>query len=101
MSYVLSPSTRSEKKWMVKLPTGKTIHFGAEGYQDYTMHRDPERKRRYIERHSRPGRENWTKSGLDTPGFWSRWLLWNLPTLSGSKKDIEKRFKVKIVLQRI
>ena len=35
------------------------------------------RKKRmaYIARHSKMG-EDWTKSGMLTPGFLSRWILW-------------------------
>ena len=73
---------------------GKIIHFGAEGYSDMTKHKDPERKQRYIDRHSK--QEDWTKSGIQTPGFWSRWLLWNKPTLQESKQDIQKRFGISV-----
>lgn len=79
---------------MVKIQ-GKTIHFGAKGYSDYTIHKDPERKQRYIDRHQ--SNENWTKSGIDTAGFWSRWLLWGEPTLGQSIKKIENKFGVKII----
>jgi len=72
----------------------KTIHFGAKGMSDYTMNRDPERKRLYLKRHK--ARENWSKSGIRTAGFWSRWLLWNKPSLDESIRDIEKRFYVRI-----
>ena len=39
MSYELRKSTRS-KKYMITTPSGKTIHFGAKGYSDYTIHKD-------------------------------------------------------------
>ena len=68
----------------------KTVKFGATGYEDFTTHKDEARKASYISRHR--SRENWTKSGVDTPGFWSRWLLWNLPTIAASLADIKKRF---------
>lgn len=95
----LSRSTRSDKKYMVKVD-GKTIHFGAKGYENYggvgkERHTDEERKKRYITRHKE--RENWTKSGIATAGFWSRWLLWNKPTLQQNIKDIQQRFNVKIL----
>ena len=90
----LSPSSKKGKKWMV-LVDGKTVHFGAEGYEDYTIHKDPERMERYVNRHK--AKENWNKSGIATPGFWSRWLIWNKPSFNASLKDIEKRFKVKII----
>jgi hypothetical protein len=86
----LRPSTKKEKKYMVYV-NGKTVHFGAAGMSDYTKHKDPDRKRRYDARHSRGG-ETWTKSGLTTAGFWSKWLLWNKPSFQASKQDMARRF---------
>ncbi len=63
--------------------------FGAAGYSDFTIHKDEERKLRYINRHNN---ENWTKSGINSAGFWSRWLLWNLPTITASYQDISSEF---------
>jgi hypothetical protein len=73
----------------------KIIKFGNSKYEDYTIHKNLDRKKRYIDRHQK--RENWTKSGLATRGFWSRWLLWNKPSIEKSIKDIEKKFNVKII----
>lgn len=89
----LAKSTRADKKYMVYVD-GKVTHFGATGYSDYSKHKDPERKQRYITRHQ--ARENWTKSGIHTAGFWSRWLLWGEPTLQASIKAIERKFGIKI-----
>jgi hypothetical protein len=96
----LSRSEKPDKKFKV-LVGRKTIHFGSRGMSDYTINRDPalqrrrrERKRLYIKRHR--ARENWSKSGIQTAGFWSRWLLWNKPSLDESIRDIEKRFRVSI-----
>ena len=94
MNIVLKKSTRKEKKYMVKVDN-KTIHFGAAGMSDYTHHKDPERKKRYIARHK--ARENWEKSGSKTAGFWSKHLLWSEPTLTGSIKKIENKFNVNII----
>jgi hypothetical protein len=33
--------------------------------------------------------ENWSKSRIETAGFWSRWLLWNKSTIKESYKDIK------------
>ena len=93
----LSKSDREGKKYMVEVD-GKTIHFGAEGYEDYTKHKDPERQKRYITRHK--ANENWTKSGIKTAGFWSRWLLWGEPSISASIKAIENKFNLRIVRSR-
>lgn len=87
------------KKWMLTYSMGdkiKTLKFGAFGYEDYTIHKDKERKDRYITRHQ--SRENWTASGWRTAGFWSRWLLWNKPSISASVKDIRERFGFTLVV---
>jgi hypothetical protein len=103
----LSRSEKPDKKFKVvvglkklrsrrsQATSSKTIHFGAKGMSDYTINKNPERKRLYIKRHK--ARENWSKSGIKTAGFWSRWLLWNRPSLDESIQDIEKRFRVKIM----
>ena len=100
--FYMEPSDKKTKKWMVTYinkETGKpnTFYFGAKGMSDYTIHKDEQRKKRYISRHSGMG-EDWTKSGVETPGFFSRWILWNLPDLDDSIKDTEKRFNIKIHL---
>lgn len=82
------------KKWtavFMNEETGreKTTHFGATGYEDYTMHRDTLRKARYLERHGR-GREDW--GDPTTPGALSRWILWNKTTLEASLEDFRRRF---------
>lgn len=94
MKVILKDSTRKGKKMMVKID-GKTVHFGSDGSSTYIDHKDDEKKKNYISRHSALD-EDWTEDGMDSAGFWSRWLLWNKPTLSKSIKDIEKRFPVEI-----
>lgn len=76
----------------------KTVRFGAAGYDDYTTHHDSERKTRYLARHKT--RENWRKSGVTTAGFWSRWLLWNKPSLAASIADTSSRFNLDIRIRR-
>ena len=80
-------------KFVVKLTDKSkiyTVYFGAKGYSDYTITKDKDKKRNYIERHNK--REDWTASGVLTAGFWSRWILWNKPTLMGSVKDVIEKF---------
>jgi hypothetical protein len=86
-------STRDIKKYMVFVE-GKTVHFGSRGMSDFTKHKDPERKERYILRHK--VNENWDKSGIKTAGFWSRHALWGKDTLDDSLKYIESHFDVEI-----
>lgn len=87
----LKVSNKPGKKFMVKVD-GTVVHFGARGYSDYTKHKDKERMQRYLDRH-RKG-ENWNLSGIKTAGFWSRWLLWNKPSIEESKKSIASKFNV-------
>jgi hypothetical protein len=90
---ILQQSNRSEKKYMVTIGK-KTIHFGSSPYKSYEVHKDKARMLRYLNRHR--SRENWSKSGIKTAGFWSRWILWNKPSLLASIKDTEKRFNIRI-----
>ena len=99
----LSKSNREGKKWMVEIekPNSlktKTVHFGASGMSDFTIHKDWNRWENYKKRHR--ANENWTKFGIETAGFWSRWILWNLPSLSESIKDTERRFNIKIIKKK-
>lgn len=92
----IKKSTRSGKKRMAvfeNLETGrtKTIHFGAAGMSDYTIHKDKERKKRYLARHK--SRENWNNP--ITAGALSRWILWNKPSYRESVNDYKRRFKFK------
>ena len=69
----------------------KTIRFGASGSPDFTTHKDPSRKERYLARHNK--RENWDNPL--TAGALSRWILWNEESLIDSVNDYSKRFGFK------
>ena len=94
--YIIKPSSRKDKRYVVVME-GMQHHFGSSQYQNYTDHNDDKRKESYLARHK--ARENWTKSGIHSAGFWSRWLLWNQKSLVKSARDIEKRFGVRIVMK--
>ena len=57
---------------------------------DFTMHKDTERKERYLQRHKGMG-EDW--SNPLTAGFYATNLLWNKPSLSETIKDTNRIFK--------
>ena len=88
--YYPYPCHDGKHKHYIITNSGKTIKFGATGYSDFTIHKDEAKKQRYINRHK--NNENWSKSGIDTAEFWSRWLLWNLPTIKASYEDIRRKF---------
>jgi hypothetical protein len=88
----IAPSRSAGKKWdaLFAYADGRrrTVAFGAEGYSDFTLHRDPARRDRYLARHA--AAEDWSRP--DTPGALSRWILWNLPGLRASVADFRRRF---------
>lgn len=94
---ILSKSDRGDKKFKVKI-NDKTIHFGAKGMSDYTKHKDPERKQRYLNRRSDKEKRVWNK--IEQPSYWAKNLLWNKPTLTGSIKDIESKKNVNIIYRK-
>jgi hypothetical protein len=98
-TFYLYRSTHPDKKYSIRtMESTKVILFGAKGYEDFTKHKDEERRTAYLERHEK--NEDWTKNGMLTAGFWSRWLLWNKPTIRESIDDIENRFNIRIVYSK-
>tara|TARA_R110002033_G_scaffold971_4_gene8778 strand:- start:541 stop:822 length:282 start_codon:yes stop_codon:yes gene_type:complete len=90
-SVVIKPSTNPKKKLMAQFSDPKkTIHFGAAGASDYTINKDDDRKKRYLDRHRK--NEDW--SNPRTAGALSRWILWNLPTRRASISDFKRRFSL-------
>ena len=87
-------SSRQGKKYdaVIQREDGrtKTVPFGATGFSDYTLHKNKSRKDAYISRHR--ANEDWSSQGYETAGFYSRWILWNLPSLRASVADTNKRF---------
>ena len=77
MKVEVSRSERVGKKWKAELPSGKTVHFGASGYQDFTQHGDAQRRESYLARH-KPN-QDWSKGGVGTAGFWARLAPPHLP----------------------
>ena len=75
MDVVISKSDNKSKKYKSVIDGKKTVHFGQAGASDMTQHKDKARKQRYIDRHKK--NENWGASGVKTPGFWAKNILWN------------------------
>ena len=84
---------QAPKKWMAIFDNnGKTYHrwFGAQGYEDYTMHKDRERMLRYRTRH----RKDLRTGDPMRAGYLSYFILWNKPSLEASVSDFRKRLAV-------
>ena len=85
---IVKKSTAKGKKLMAVLPDGRKVHFGAKGMSDYTMHGDEARRKSYLARHG-AGKQDWGDRG--TAGYWSRWLLWEKPSLESATAALRRK----------
>ena len=89
MEVVIQKSRRKDKKLDAVIDGKKTISFGAAGMSDFTLHKDI---RQEAEVH-RQAPEEWNLRDPKTAGFYSRFTLWNKPTLQASVNDLNARYK--------
>ena len=90
----IQKSSNPKKKYSVKVTYNnqtKLIHFGSSLHKDYTIYSKElskedadKRKQLYIARHSK----NEDFNNPLTASFWSRWILWEEPTVSVSLKKV-------------
>ena len=115
MKVRLIKSPNPQKKFRAIFENGRKVDFGGRGYTDYTIHKDPMRMRLYVQRHGgdvpdgdqdvhrrmlsvdRSDKERWSKNGMYTAGFWSRWLLWSQPSMTKAKRLMSSRFGLRFV----
>ena len=67
-------SSRKDKKYMVITPDDKLVHFGAIGYEDFTKHKDKERRDAYLRRATKI-KGNW-KNNKYSPNNLAIHILW-------------------------
>ena len=74
----LDYSKRKNNKYMATLPGGKKVHFGSPKYPDFTIHKDKERRDKYLSRamkiKNKKGELTYTNP--ESSNFWSTRLLW-------------------------
>jgi hypothetical protein len=71
---ILYKSLNKNKKYSIISPDGKIINFGQLGYEDFTKHKNNERRNNYLKR-TENMRGNW-KNNLYSPNNLSRYILW-------------------------
>ena len=97
MNIIIKKSSAPDKKYTAVIDNGKTsksIHFGAKNYSDFTIHKDPLRKKAYLARHKHDYHNN-----VNYAGFYATNLLWNKPTLRESIKYTNDKYNVNIKLK--
>ena len=92
---VISKSDKKDKKLKAVFTRDngreKTVHFGQAGADDYTITKDKEQRKRYLDRHRK--RENW--NDYMSAGSLSRWILWGDSSLTSNIKAYKKKYKLK------
>lgn len=73
-----SKSNNKNKKYYV-VYNGKKIHFGHSAYEDFTTHKNPERRKRYLARAKKitDGNGKLTWKNKNSPNFWAIRILWS------------------------
>lgn len=90
MNIFITKSKKNNKKYDA-IFNDKVISFGAKGYSDFTINKDENKKDNYIKRHE--VNEDFSKKGIKTAGYLSRYILWNKPTIKESIKDLNNKYK--------
>ena len=67
---IIYPSSRKDKKYMF-FYNGKRVHFGQQGYDDFTMHHNEARRQAFRQRNRR-----WAKAPMYSPAWASYHLSW-------------------------
>ena len=75
----LDYSKRKNNKYVVKSPSGKNLHFGSSQYPDFLIHKDNERKEKYLSRAMKIKNKKGelTYDNPESANFWSVNLLWS------------------------
>lgn len=101
MKVVFKPSTNPKKKMMAifyekgkdgEMKKKKTTHFGAKGYDDYTLTKDKEQRARYRKRHTNSREDH---NNPMTAGSLSFHILWGESTSRATNiRTFKKRFNL-------
>ena len=93
---VIEKATAKNKKWKAIFYDDqgkkiKTTQFGDDRYEDYTQHKDKERRSKYLTRH----KKDLEKGDYKSAGYLSYYILWGASTnLNTNIKQYKKMFKL-------
>ena len=65
--------------WDKEKKKNVVVHFGHRDYEDFTQHKDPDRRENYLSRSAgiRDGKGRLTKDNPASANYWSRRYLWD------------------------
>lgn len=93
----ITKSDRADKKWKAYFTDSeghhKTVHFGAVGYEDFTIHKDPIRAELYRMRHAKDLMTAAGKTGM-SPGALSYYVLWTSPSFAQGVRNFKTHYKL-------
>jgi hypothetical protein len=84
----LEQADDGKHKWVAHFEDGRRTKFGSLGAVDFTITKDKEQRERYRDRH----RKDLETNDPHRAGHLSWFILWNLPTITASVRDFNKRF---------
>jgi len=93
---VIEKGSAKNKKWKAIFYDDKgkkirTVQFGDNRYEDYTQHKDKERRSKYLTRH----KKDLEKGDYKSAGYLSYYILWGASTnLNTNIKKYKKMFKL-------
>ena len=88
--YILKKSNVKNKRYsLINETTNEKYDFGHKEYDNYTIHKDEDRKRAYLKRSKNLNNNNELNNNT-----LARMILWNKPTIRRSIKDVEKKFNI-------
>ena len=93
MKIIISDNTGNKRLKAEFFDEGKKVKtqtFGMKGSKGtFADGATEEKKKAYLARHSKMG-EDWTKKGMQTAGFLSRWVLWSDRSNSKIKENLSR-----------
>jgi len=84
----ITASPLKTKKYRAYFDDKTHTDFGASGYSDFTIHKDPDRAKLYRNRHKKDLETNDPKRA----GYLSYYILWSAPTFEEGLKIYKNKF---------
>lgn len=95
---ILTKATAKNKKYKATFirsdKSKKSVSFGDNRYEDYTMHKDKERKKAYQNRHKKD-----KINDPQTAGALSYYILWSQPDFMEGLREYVNKFNINVYVR--